>query len=431
MSRLPFSLFLASRYLRPKRSFLSVITVISTLGVVLGITVLMLVISVMTGFGLELKRKIIGFDAHMVVVTRDMGILPDWREVQAAVEKRPGVVAASPFMIGPVIAEFEGRIATPKMRGVDPESEPRISEIRDTIIEGAYDLEGEKTVIGFELARQMKVTVGDRITVYAPSNFDEFLGELNALSDQTLDEETAGRLRRLVLPQELEVTGIFRSGRYVYDSEYLFVPIWLGQELYRLGDGVHGVAIKTVDAYRADQMKPGVEAALSEERMVMTWSDLNSQFLEAVLLERNVMFILLFFIVIVAAFMIMNTLIIVTVQKTREIGIMKALGARPSQIIWVFLSQGMVVGAIGVVLGVISGITLVHWRNEVRTFLADIFGLRIFPQEVYQFAEIPAEVIPADVAIICVSAFLICTLASLVPAWVAARLDPVKALRQE
>jgi lipoprotein-releasing system permease protein len=148
-------------------------------------------------------------------------------------------------------------------------------------------------------------------------------------------------------------------------------------------------------------------------------------------MERHVMFFLLMFIVLVAAFGIMNTLITVTVQKTREIGILKALGARTSQIITIFLAQGMVVGIIGVASGLVLGMTLIRWRNEVSQALSSLLGIEIFPRAVYQFSEIPAEIVPSDVALICVSAFVICSLAALIPAWLASRLDPVKALRYE
>ena len=178
-------------------------------------------------------------------------------------------------------------------------------------------------------------------------------------------------------------------------------------------------------------MRDSLNAKLPKPVFALTWIDLNRQIFDAIRMERNVMFFLLMFIVLVAAFGIMNTLITVTVQKTREIGVMMALGARTHQIIGIFLAQGMVVGVFGTITGLVLGISMVQYRNQVSNFLTSAFGIEIFPRGIYQFSEIPAQVIPSDVAIICVSAFLICSLAALIPAWFAARLDPVKALRYE
>jgi len=429
---LPAPLFLAARYLKPKRTFLAVITLISVLGVTLGITVLILVMSVMTGFERELQRKVIGFDAHLLV-TND-GLIDGWKDLVSKSEKTKGVVAASPFVQGPVIVEFNHQRLAPKIRGIQPELELKVSDLSKFIISGKLDLAGDSTVIGSELARTLGVHVGDLLTVYSPGNLGEVIDQLDKLKEKTgkgTKAEEIDSIRQMVLPTQLRVTGIFESGRYLYDSEFLLVPLHIGQELYGLGGSVHGLSIRTVDPDRAAEIREDLKKNLPEELSCVTWMDLNKQLFDAIAMERHVMFFLLMFIILVAAFGIMNTLITVTVQKTREIGVLKALGARTWQIVSVFLVQGMVVGVIGVASGLVLGMTLIRWRNEVSQWLASVLGVEIFPRSVYQFNEIPAEIVPTDVALICVSAFVICSLAALIPAWIASRMDPVKALRCE
>ena len=424
-----FSLFLAIRYLKPKRTFLSIITLISILGVTLGIMVLILVISVMTGFEQELRRKVIGFDPHVVVTSG--GVLEDWENIAASVKKDPDVVAVAPFVLGPVIAQYQNRRLAPKIRGVDPEQERGVVDITPFIIEGEYDLEGSKTIVGSELARELGVTVGETLTIFSPGNFQEILSEIDRMEKTGGKPEDIASLKQLILPTELEVTGVFESGRYLYDSEFLIVPLHIGQELYNLGPAAHGLAVKTKDPYLADKVCNDLNSRLDSPAYSMSWMDMNKQIFDAIRMERQVMFFILMFIILVAAFGIMNTLITVTVQKTREIGVMKALGARTNQIVGVFLAQGMVVGVFGTLIGLGLGISLTQYRNEANHFLSRALGVEVFPASVYQFSEIPAEIVASDVAIICLSAFVICSLAALIPAWFAAKLDPVKALRHE
>jgi lipoprotein-releasing system permease protein len=429
--KLPFSLFLALRYLKPKRTFLSIITLISVIGVMLGVTVLILVIAVMTGFDRELRQKVIDFDAHILVTSED--VLHDWRQLKGKIDKTPGVVATAPYVQGPVIVEFHNRRLAPVIRGVDPGQEEKVIPVQKFIKFGKLDLDGESTVLGIELARRLGASVGDKVTIYSPGNLGQVLDSIKKLENAKGEEEKKAidELRDVILPKELTVTGIFETGHYLHDSEFLLVPVYVGQELYGLGDALHGITVKTDNPYGAERVKQEIQQLLEPPQYAQTWIDMNHQYFEAVRLERTVMFFLLFFIVIVAAFGIMSTLITVTVQKRHEIGIVKALGANIAQIIWVFLGQGTIVGLFGTITGLGLGMTLIRYRNEFSRWLASTLHIEIFPREVYQFSSIPAEVIPHDVAIICVSAFLICSFAALIPAYFAARLDPVKALRYE
>ena len=429
--KLPFSLFLALRYLKPKRTYVSIITLISIVGVMLGVTVLILVISVMTGFDRELRRKVIDWDAHILVTTDD--ILRDWRDLTVKIRNTPDVVATAPYVQGPVIVEFQNRRLAPMIRGIDPAEEEKVVPLRKFVRYGELNLEGDSAVVGIELARKLDLKVGDKFTIYSPGNLGEVMDGIKSLEKAKGAEERKAveKLREVVLPKEVTVTGIFETGHYLHDSEFIIVPLFVAQELYGLGDALHGITVRTTDPYGAEKVKHAIEQFLPPADYAQTWIDMNKQYFEAVRLERTVMFFLLFFIIIVAAFGIMNTLITVTVQKTREIGIMKAIGANIGQIVWVFLGQGVIVGAFGTLSGLALGMALIRYRNGFSHWLASTLHIEIFPRQVYQFSEIPAEVVPMDVARICIGAFIICWIFALLPAYRAARLDPVKALRYE
>jgi lipoprotein-releasing system permease protein len=439
--RLPFSYFIALRYLRPKRTFLSLITLISITGVVLGIAVLIVVISVFTGFEREIEAKIIGFDATMVVNANgsgpDSGFITNWRELLKTVEKVPGVVAAAPMMQGRVIVESHAQNGlnyrmTPWIRGIEPSLANKVANFESMIVDGKMDLDGDTCVVGSDVAANLQVSVGDTITIYSPgNNLKNILDLLREVQSDPSKKENVQKAIDLLLPTELTVTGIFSSGRYLYDSDYVLVPLHIGQELYQLGDSVHFIGIKTTDPFAVAQVKEHLSSLLKPPLQATTWIDQNKDYLDAIRVERTTMFFVLLFIVVVAAFGIMSTLITTTVQKTRDIGVMKALGAKVSQILWIFLAQGMITGFFGTLIGLGTGVLAVQYRNQLRDLLSATFHIPLFPAQVYQFSQIPAEIVPSDVAFICCSGFVICTVAALIPAYFAARLDPVKALRFE
>ena len=439
-TRLPFSYFIALRYLRPKRTFLSVITLISITGVVLGVAVLIVVISVFTGFERQIEAKIIGFDATMIVNANGPGpaggFIKDWRELLKTIDKVPGVVAAAPMMQGPVVAESHANgqnlRMTPLIRGLESSLANKVANFESMIVDGKMDLEGDTCVIGSDLAANLRISVGDTLTLYSPGNINNIINLLREVKDDPSNKEKVQKAIDLLLPTDLTVTGIFSSGRYLYDSNYVLVPLHIGQELYQLGDSVHFIGIKTSgDPLSVEQVKQRLSTVLQPPLQATTWIDQNKEYLDAIRVERTTMFFVLLFILIVAAFGITSTQVTTTVQKTREIGVMKALGAKVSQILWIFLSQGMLIGFFGTLIGLGAGILAVQYRNQLRDFLSATFHIQLFPAQVYQFAEIPAQIVPKDVALICCSGFIICTIAALIPAYFAARLDPVKALRFE
>jgi lipoprotein-releasing system permease protein len=308
----------------------------------------------------------------------------------------------------------------------------KVANFESMIVDGKMDLGGDTCVIGSDLAANLQISVGDTLTLYSPGNINNIINLLREIKDDPSNKEKVQKAIDLLLPTDLTVTGIFSSGRYLYDSNYVLVPLHIGQELYQLGDSVHFIGIKTSgDPLSVEQVKQRLSAVLQPPLQATTWIDRNKEYLDAIRVERTTMFFVLLFILIVAAFGITSTQVTTTVQKTREIGVMKALGAKVSQILWIFLSQGMLIGFFGTLIGLGAGILAVQYRNQLRDFLSATFHIQLFPAQVYQFAEIPAEIVPKDVALICCSGFIICTIAALIPAYFAARLDPVKALRFE
>jgi lipoprotein-releasing system permease protein len=425
MSRLPFELFLALRYLRPKRTFVSVITLISVIGVMLGVAVLIIVISVMSGFDQQLREKILGFSAHLKVF-KAQGTLGNYRTVMQMVTSNENVTAVAPFVLGQVLVKTEPvdgsnpMVGAPWVRGLDPRYETNVTVLPDSIKLGEFNVDGSSALVGMDFARSMQLQVGDRISVYAPRRED-----LERLQQKGTDSEEA------ILPAEFTVRGIFDVGYYQYNAEVIVTSLENAQDLYHLKNTVHGLLVMIRDPFLAPEVRRELLSSLGPDYAITLWTEENSQILDALLVEKNVMFYLLFFIMIVAAFGIMNSLITFVVQKTREIGMLKALGATRGQVVWLFLSQSLVVGVIGDVAGFGLGMLALHYRNEFLHFMNRMTGFELFPAAIYNFTELPALIVPGDIVWICGSALVICLLAGTVPAWTAGRLKPVEALRHE
>jgi len=429
MSRLPFEFFLALRYLRPKRTFVSIITLISIVGVALGVAVLIIVISVMSGFDHDLRDKILGFSAHLTV--REAGdTMKNYRQVEAVIAANKHVHSVAPFVLGPVLVETEGDSNRPSMqdapmlRGVDPASEGKVSKLPQEIVRGAFDLSDRGVVVGTDFADNLRLQVGDTLSIYS-------IREIKKMK-----EAREHKREVTFLPDDYVVRGIFDAGYYEYNARVIVTSLANAQDLYDLDDSVHGLFVMLDDPYQAELVKSQLEQTLNSKLndgnfYIQSWMDENSGILRALVVEKNVMFYLLFFIVLVAALCILSAQITFVIQKTREIGMLKALGATQLQISGIFLCQSAIIGVIGVATGYGLGRLAVAYRNEFLHFMRDATGWELFPKSVYGFGDLPALIMPRDLAIICLSSFVICVLGGLLPAVRAGRLRPVEALRYE
>ncbi len=408
-----FEWTLALRFLRPKRTYVSIITMLSLVGVLLGVMVLILVLSVMEGFQRELRDKIIGFNAHLTV--SNFAIVEDPESLAETIRADPSVVAITPFVLGPVLLEVYGRISTPYIKGIEPATAEQVVPLRDSLVAGEWLLGPDTILVGHEWATRNGVWLGDKVLVFSPRNI------------RHLRPDAEAETEAVMLPAEYYIAGVFSTGFYDYDSNFVLLEISEAQRLYSI-DGVHGLAVRLRDAFDAVPAQLRLNERLEPPMRALTWIDQNSRLVSAVAVERRVMTFLLFFIMLVAAFGLSSTLITVTVQKTGEIGLLKALGAHDSQIVTIFTLYGLIVGVIGASLGTSAGLLLLAFRNEFSAWLEATFRVEIFPAEIYNFLEIPAVIDPWTVAGIALSGVLVSTGAALLPAIAAARIDPARAL---
>jgi lipoprotein-releasing system permease protein len=437
MSRLPFELLLALRYLRPKRTFVSIITLISVIGVALGVAVLIIVISVMSGFDHDLRGKILGFKAHLTVVRWDSAnqtpaLMANYPAVAGIIATNKNVIGVAPSVLGQVLVETDpvdtnarpSLTAAPYLRGVNANAENSVSVLPKSIIDGETNLvialSGHGLIVGSDFAQEMKLSVGDRISIYSPTDVKKM-------------RESRGRPNEeAVLPDDYTVTGIFDVGYYDFDANFICTSLENAQNLYNLGDSVHGLMVMLRDPYQAASVSNELAAALGPNYAISTWMRENSAILGALVVEKNVMFILLLCIVAVASLCMLSAQITFVIRKTREIGMLKALGAKNLQISVVFLVQSAIIGALGVLSGLALGILAVEYRNEFLDFLRRTTGWELFPASIYNFSELPAIIAPHDVELICgISFVIICVVGGVLPAILAWILKPVEALRYE
>jgi lipoprotein-releasing system permease protein len=416
--QLPAELFLALRYLRPRRTFVSIITLLSFAGVALGVCVLIVVLSVMAGFQQVMTDRIIGFNAHITVAMADNSVLINYDDLVKLIDKQPGVLAASPFIKGPVLVEHNGGMIPAIMKSVPESGDDPVLPLKQFLVAGDWELRGDSVVIAEEWGRRNGVFPGDKLTIYGAAQVQSYLhrGDPNAV---------------IALPEEPITRGIFRTGNPGYDTQFLLVSTEMAQEIWGMHDAVHGVAVRLKNPDDAEAVKDHLNAVLPRALLARTWMDDNRDWFNALAVERTVMAVILCMTLLVAAFGLCSTLITVTVQKSREIGLMKALGANDAQVCGVFLFHGAVVGVFGSLGGTGLGLLFLHNLNGVRDFLLATFHIQVFAGTVYGLPTIPAIINPLQITFIACSAVLVCVLAALLPAINAARLAPARALRYE
>ncbi|MBI4841911.1 MAG: lipoprotein-releasing ABC transporter permease subunit [candidate division NC10 bacterium] len=423
---LPYEVFISLRYLKAKRRqrSLSVITFISIAGVAVGVMALIVVMAVMSGFEFDLRNKILGTNAHIWVLRYGERGIEDPAAALAAVREVRGVRAASPFTYNEVLLTAAGRTAGTVLRGIDLASAVEATDFRKTLKSASPELIAAMAgprpafppggiVLGSYLASSLGVSVGSPVDVLLPLG-----GDLSPLG-------VMPRLRRF------SVAGIFQVGFAEFDSKLAMIAIPTAQQLFRMGPAVSGIEVRVTDIYRAAEVAEAIRARLTFPYFTRTWMELNRNFFSALRVERIVMFVILTMIVLVAAFGIISTLIMLVMQKRKEIAVLKSMGATGASLMAVFIVQGMIIGAAGTILGLLAGLGIARNLDPIVAAVEWVFGFKAFPQEVYLLDKLPARILWPDVVAITVTAFLISFLATIIPSRQAARVDPVVAIRYE
>lgn len=435
-------IFLAFRYLRPKRSFVSVITFISILGVMLGVGVLVVVMSVFKGWQIEFKKLVLGFEPHLVLMQDPPHQGPvdpnqppvarsQWRDVIEIVRQHPQVAAAEPIATGAVAAECSREPLGMEIIGLQPVAgNAQVKKLSRHLKAGVFDLESDNIVLTDKQAEAIGAKLGDKVLLTAAGTIEQITRDVRDIERREQDEEkrvdALGEV--IVLSQETTLTGILRSDT---GGSRGYVPLNIAQELFNLEDRVSEIEIELRNPDHADEIADEWMSGdfIPLDWSARTWMDEHSFMLQNVENQQSLMWFLLLFVMIVAATCVMNTTITVTVQKRREIGILTALGSRARQIIGIFLAQAAVVAGAGCVLGLTGGFVVLHYRNDLREFFSRATGRDFFPQDIYFLSSIPAHIQAGDLLSICAAAIVLCLFAALAPAYFAARVDPAVALR--
>ena len=405
-----FPLFLALKYLKPKRSVASVITCVSVLGVMLGVAVVIIVRSVMTGFGDIWEEKILDFKPHVSLVPLQGNVISGEEALAERLRTVPGVTCVTPEIDTRVLLSCRGRVLAPVILGVDGDEFTRAYRIGAPRA-GSFNLDGDTIVLGATAARTLGVWVGDDVTVYSP--------------------KTLVAKDEVFLPVKWKVGGIFSCGQHEYDSGYVVASLANVRDLMGMEKGVFAIHVKTdcPTGERFDKLLEDVRRETGDRLRAVTWREADREIFNALAVEKNMTALLLSLISLVAVFCVMNTLLVLTVQKTPEIGLLKAIGFTRREIMKVFMVHGMIQCGLGIVLGLAASWAVLANLQNIVEWLARM-GLEVFPASVYGLAAIPHRLIVSDIFWVVGLVFAFGLLASFIPALIASLKDPVKALNQ-
>lgn len=409
---LPFEIAVGLRYIKAKRkqAFISVISAFSVLGVMLGVMTLIIVLGVMNGFEKDLKEKILGTVSHLVVMSHSSRTVTEWPRIMDRISVFDGVEATTPYIYGQAMLSTSGRVRGVIVRGIDIRTAGRVISLPRYLVQGSMDgLAAEADglggiIVGKELAVLNSLRMGEVVQLISPQGKRTPIGAVPQV-------------------RNFRIVGIFQSGMYEFDSNLVYMDLSQAQKFFEMGQGVTGIEVYLRDIYYAPKLGTRIEASLGTTFWTRTWKDMYRNLFSALKLEKIAMFIILTFIILVASFNIIISLIMLVMEKSRDIAVLKALGATSDRIMRIFIVQGMLVGVVGTFLGAVGGIV-------GSTILAK-YPIIELPTEIYTISTLPVSIEVSDVVIICVVALTICFLATLYPSLRAARLEPVEALRYE